>query len=252
MQAFVDLPAATQSTISRKLTYGREQLAAAVAAHRLGITASPCDRDVRVTEDRFLGKLPTAVLWRASGDALGVPSVGACLAWLSLSLRLRSICRGGFLHFPQFSSLEIGSISTHLIADLSAKATSLAADPTLSRTARWQLMQVAIEEAAQGDALLSEATEAAVAAAVQECVTDERDAVLCAKLQRLQGPLVVAVVGVAHVDGLAARWALQASAPAGGDRDAGELCAELCSARRPPLWRRVLGRPLLWAMRGVL
>eukprot|EP00438_Fugacium_kawagutii_P031964 Skav236724 [mRNA] locus=scaffold2023:83734:86116:- [translate_table: standard] len=67
-----------------------------------------------------------------------------------------------------------------------------------------------------------------------------RDKVMARRLQALPG-LVVAVVGRRHLEGLPLKLQ-QAIDPVEVDA--------LCQPVQLPLWRRVMGQPILWRLRG--
>ncbi|CAE7856240.1 unnamed protein product, partial [Symbiodinium necroappetens] len=81
--------------------------------------------------------------------------------------------------------------------------------------------------------------------AVATCIVRERDFVLAQKLVSLPG-LVVGVVGQRHVPGIIA----QLQRPF-REEDAKKV-ETLCAAVHLPLWRSLLGRPLLWHLRGTV
>eukprot|EP00435_Cladocopium_sp_Y103_P041793 s3748_g11.t1 len=82
--------------------------------------------------------------------------------------------------------------------------------------------------------------EEALEEAVATCIWDERDKVMARRLQTLPG-LVLAVVGVKHMEGLA-HHLTQEIDPVNVD--------VLCKPVHLPLWRRVIGQPILWRLRG--
>ena len=163
---FAQLPLDERRFFLQRLRSGKDQLAAAVAAHRLGIPVAVCDRDYRVTEDRLLARLEPAILKAGALGALGLPS------WTDLPV------------------------------------------------------EEALEEA------------------VATCIWDERDRVMAGRIQALHRglqPLILAVVGLRHLEGLA-HYLRQ-------DIDPVKLDA-LCKPVQLSLWRRIMGQPILWRLRG--
>eukprot|EP00913_Durusdinium_trenchii_P016462 g15474.t3 len=149
-----------------QLRSGKDQLSAALAAHRLGVPVALCDRDVRITEDRLLKHLEVPMLRAGALGALGWPS------W---------------------------------------------SDP------------IEVEEALEE--------------AVASCIWNERDLVMASRLRSLVsgGRLVVAVLGPRHLPGIARCWAHEVD-PA--------RVEAYCQPVQLPLWRRILGRPIIWRLRG--
>eukprot|EP00747_Dinoflagellata_sp_TGD_P220687 gnl/TRDRNA2_/TRDRNA2_92619_c0_seq4.p1 gnl/TRDRNA2_/TRDRNA2_92619_c0~~gnl/TRDRNA2_/TRDRNA2_92619_c0_seq4.p1 ORF type:complete len:166 (+),score=25.89 gnl/TRDRNA2_/TRDRNA2_92619_c0_seq4:369-866(+) len=153
-----------------------------------------------------------------------------------------------------------GVVPASLLAELKDEAHRLATDESrLPLEQRWERMQESIAEATKGAKAQrgldghgsAESTEMALEAACKACIIEERDAVLCSQLAKLPGPLVVGVVGVAHLEGISRRWKhMQQSAAGPSDSSVDE--SQLYEAPRLPLWRRVVGRPLLSRLRGKL
>ncbi|CAE8616350.1 unnamed protein product [Polarella glacialis] len=180
LAAFAALPEDSQKQLAARLAYGKEQLEAASVAHELGLHVALCDRDVRVTEARFLSRLPPEALLAGSCAALGLSRAAAIAATLNRA-------QG-----------EHGSAAAEV--------------------------EQALEEA------------------VKACVLDERDLLLGARLRCLPGRLVLGVVGSNHIDGVTRQW--NKVLTSGGEVQAFSQKPHL------PVWRRLLGSPLLWRLRG--
>ncbi|CAK0900234.1 unnamed protein product, partial [Prorocentrum cordatum] len=128
LAACAALPPAEQHSLQERLSHGAEQLAAALAAARLGVPAAPCDRDVRETEDRLLARLEPEVLVAGACAALGVPRVGTAAAWLATAWQLRRLCRGGA---ASAEAPRLGALPAALREELVGLARALACDARL-------------------------------------------------------------------------------------------------------------------------
>eukprot|EP00971_Amphidinium_carterae_P041948 824177-Amphidinium_carterae.1 len=64
--AYMQLDTSTKHRIGNSVHYGRDQMAAAIAAAEIGSTAVCCDRDIGQTEAQFLAYLPEDAFLAAS------------------------------------------------------------------------------------------------------------------------------------------------------------------------------------------
>ena len=244
VERFAQLSEKEQLELRARLSHGKDQLAAAVAAHCCSIPYELCDRSICVTEARFLHNMSLRALCAASATSLGVPLPNTFIAWLAVSCQLMLKCRTPWWNERLLGLREpgivAGTLSEALLDDLSKKATMLASDEQLSPRERARQMLAIVEEAALVHKPSDSVDE--VATAAQTCLINERDVVLSSRLLQLPGPLVVGVVGAAHVDGVARLL----DAPVSNLSD---LDARLCMSS-PLRWRRLVGQPLLWRLRG--
>lgn len=273
ISGFEALPPENRKALRAALRCGGEQLEAALAAGRCGAEVVLGDRDVRATEARFLASLPGHVLYAGSRAALCLPDLRVTLAWVALGWRLRRFVLRGSVQWStragaSLSSFDVlalpawvATVLPEAVVDaLLSKAQSLVEDKVLAPSERWRRMSGCIEVAAEGAtasmAQGANEVEALLGEAVKRIVIDERDEILCRRLWELPGPLVVAVVGVAHVEGMSQRWATlceQRHHQQKGEESPAEAAAgALLATPRLELWRRVFGWPLLWRLRGSL
>lgn len=254
--AHLDLEKTVRQAAEKRLRYGRDQLAAAVAAHSLGAAITLCDRDVQTTEARFLVGLSSDVLLAGSFAAYGMNRAAACAVWYAASRQLRRLA----LRPPGASEgqgrcgLEVAALPEPLLAELAAAAEALAADSALSPRERWSQLQRKIEAAAaEGGKDLGQqigaAVEEALDSTAKQRIVEERDEFLFLKFQQIPGPLKIGIFGRAHLDGLEARWN-RSQLASSAEETKSEV--ERLSSAHLPLWRAVAGRPLLWRLRGRL
>eukprot|EP00928_Gymnodinium_smaydae_P048542 TRINITY_DN32460_c0_g1_i1.p1 TRINITY_DN32460_c0_g1~~TRINITY_DN32460_c0_g1_i1.p1 ORF type:complete len:419 (-),score=32.24 TRINITY_DN32460_c0_g1_i1:5-1204(-) len=263
VESFERLPHSSKRKIRAKLRRGGEQLEAIVAAHHAGAKLILCDRDVRVTERRLLAYLPIHSLESTACAAVGLPDFRSIAAWLLVGWRFRRFCLTNTAGATSDVTASLVSalpswttdvLPEEALSSLSDIALKLKADVTIDRSERWKRMQKSIEEAvrsADWSAKVQAKVESELDAAIGRYVIEERDALLCDNLWTMRSPMVVAVVGVAHLDGLERRW-LDYKRRRLSQSAVNDQLSELMRSPTLSLWRRVIGQPFLWRLRGTL
>eukprot|EP00927_Polykrikos_kofoidii_P039711 TRINITY_DN34042_c0_g1_i1.p1 TRINITY_DN34042_c0_g1~~TRINITY_DN34042_c0_g1_i1.p1 ORF type:complete len:408 (+),score=64.58 TRINITY_DN34042_c0_g1_i1:66-1289(+) len=275
VEAFEGLPEGSRASITSKLVRGGEQLAAVRAAHRVGAELLLCDRDIRTTEARLLASIPADVLRASAVASWGLPNLSVAMAWLLVALQLRRICFDGssmgvHRQYTVMSPPWLGVTLPHeALRELECEAYILARDTHIVPRERWRRMRQRLDAMAENrQAARVVSVQATLDRLVQACIVHERDAILCDALWRAKsGPFTVAVVGIAHLDGMEQRWSELCShssanaMPQGNQAAAAQLdevpllrnsiaFSQLPPPWQVPLWKRILGKPFMWRLRG--
>eukprot|EP00929_Paragymnodinium_shiwhaense_P065678 TRINITY_DN32907_c0_g1_i2.p1 TRINITY_DN32907_c0_g1~~TRINITY_DN32907_c0_g1_i2.p1 ORF type:complete len:437 (-),score=92.02 TRINITY_DN32907_c0_g1_i2:468-1712(-) len=276
VDGFVNLPEDTKASLLRKLARGEEQLQAALAARACGSDIVLCDRDVRISEARLLVQLPPSTLVHSACLAFGLPDVGTIVGWSSLGWQLRQyfLRQRGSLAELAAARGSLALLPPPLLSRVLEEADILTREASLQPGDKWtrmkQRMEAVADEAlaaAKGDSSTSSSQQTEqLEELVQACVVKERDTVIADRLWTLRGQPAAAVVGVAHLPGLQQRWSDLVAAGGAVDSVAHFALAEekrrALSLRAkhlqyypdpmPELWRRLLGKPLLWRLKGLI